>query len=502
MFDGVERRDGVAAVGQQVVVGETVFAVVERPNASEEATELKTLLNGAASDVRGLSAILALTEALDGAIRRADVPAELAAWGGRWVQATRVTLVEDRGLGDRVVVRRREGEGGATILVPAHAELNVGIEFDLPGNADTIAVLRLLGVAGRVCGSTLVRLEALEGIEKERESLRELAVGSARAFLGGSRAAAMVTKLVTKLAASDAVGLLEGETGVGKTFVARLIHEGSARALAPFQVVNCAAIPENLIESELFGHERGAFTGAMTARAGVLEAAARGTLLLDEIGELSIASQAKLLHVLEDRRFTRVGSTKSVPLNARVIAATNRDLDRMVEEGTFRRDLFFRLSVVRVAIPPLRERGDDLRLLARRILTDLLASSPRHVEGFTDDALKVIDTYPWPGNVRELRNVIEHALVLGDGPRITVEDLPAAVRAGARAVASERSAVAPPPVEGGRRSVNLPASLKWLEKQAIDAALDATAGNRKQAAAILGINRVTLYKKLRPESDR
>jgi DNA-binding NtrC family response regulator len=495
---GVETKDGVAGPGQQVVVGETIFEVVL--TAKEESTELRTLLTGPANDVRGLSAILALTESLDGATTRADVPAKLASWGERYVHASAVRIVEDRTLSDRVITRSGEGDKGTVVLVPAHAELGVGIELTLAKNGDALAVLRLLGVAGRLCGSTLARLEAMEASERERASLRKLAVGSARAFLGASAAATNVTNLVTRLAASDATGLLEGETGVGKTFVARLIHEAGARAQAPLQIVNCAAIPENLVESELFGHERGAFTGAVTARAGVFESAGRGTVLLDEIGELPLASQSKLLHVLEDKRFMPVGSTRSIPLGARVLAATNRDLQAMVEEGTFRRDLFFRLGVVRVAVPPLRERGDDLVLLADHILSDLRASSARRVDGFTDAALEVIRRYAWPGNVRELRNVLEHALVMGDGPRIAVEDLPAAVRAVAAAAAPRKTTEttsATTPQEPARRVVDLPASLEWLEKQAIEAALEATAGNQKQAAAILGINRVTLYKKLK-----
>jgi DNA-binding NtrC family response regulator len=501
---GVETRDAIAAVGQQIVIGETVFEVIAgpSPSPSEGATELKTLLGGAASDVRGLSAILALTEALDGAAHRADVPAWLAAWAQRYIHATDARLVEDRALGDRVVTREAEGGAGTIVRVPAQPELGVGIEFTVAKNGDAVPTLRLLGVAGRLCGSTLARLDFVASIEREKASLRQLAVGSARAFLGESAAAANVTKLIARLADSDVLALLEGETGVGKTFVARLIHEAGERASSPLQTVNCAAIPENLIESELFGHERGAFTGADRARAGIFESAGRGTVLLDEIGELPLASQAKLLHVLEDKRFTRLGSTKTVPLAARVLTATNRDLEEMVKLGTFRRDLFFRLSVVRVAVPPLRERGDDLVLLAQHLLADLVASAPRHIDGFSDAALEVIRRYAWPGNVRELRNVIEHALVMGDERRIEVLDLPPAVRAVAAAAAPKTTTVVPSttPGEGGRRAVELPANLDWLERQAIQAALEATGGNQKQAAAILGINRVTLYKKLKSES--
>jgi DNA-binding NtrC family response regulator len=421
------------------------------------------------------------------------------------VHASEVKLVEASAKSDDAVTRRSESDEVTILTIPTHAPLGIKIEIAIarPIERVNVGMLRLLAVAGRLCGSTLVRLDALESSEGDRESLRQLAIGSARAFLGESPAAALVTKLIARLAASEVVALLEGETGVGKTFVARLIHEAGERAKAPLRVVNCAAIPDSLIESELFGHERGAFTGAVGARAGVFEAAGRGTVLLDEIGELPLTSQAKLLHVLEGREVTRLGSQRSVAIKARLLAATNRDLEAMVEEGTFRRDLFFRLSVVRMPIPPLRARGEDLVLLARRLLEDLAASSPRRVSGFTDGALDVIRRYPWPGNVRELRNVIEHALVLGDTPRIAEEDLPAAVRAGAAAAppdADERSA--PTATPGDRRAVELPANLEWLEKQAIAAALEATAGNQKQAAAILGINRVTLYKKLRAEKQQ
>jgi DNA-binding NtrC family response regulator len=495
LIDGAETRDGLAKVGHQIVIGETVLTVAAA-SAVGDATDLRTLMTGVETDVRGLAAVVALSEALDSAASRRDVAPLLLAWSQRYARARNAKLIEDGPIEDRIVTRAA-GDEGTVVSVPAHADLRVAIEFQLAGKLPDqgLSVLRLLAVAGRLCGSTLVRLDALRTVEREREALRDLAVGSARAFLGESSAALTVKKLIARLAPSDAVALFEGETGVGKTFVARLIHEVSGRAPAPLMVVNCAAIPESLIESELFGHERGSFTGATAARAGVFESAGRGTVLLDEIGELPLASQAKLLHVLEDKRFTRIGSTRPIQLLARVLAATNRNLEAMVEEGTFRRDLFFRLSVVRVSIPPLRERGEDLVVLAQHTLADLGASAGRRVDGFTEAALEVIRRYPWPGNARELRNVIEHALVLGDGPRIGVEDLPPAVRVGAAATAQAPSPQAP----GGARSVNLPANLEWLEKNAIDAALEATGGNQTQAAAILGINRATLHRKLRAE---
>jgi DNA-binding NtrC family response regulator len=469
-----------------------------------DTTEVKALLDGAAADVRGLSALVSLTEALDAARTCTEVPSLLLSWARCYLPATGVRLRDDRAVLDQVVARNSPGM--SLVVVPAPPDPRTSIEFDVanlfPGTSGVpTSVLRLLAVAGRLIGSGLARLGRLERLEKEKESLRSLAVGSARSFLGESDAAKTVTKLVSRLASSDVVALLEGETGVGKTFVARLIHEAGARANFALLVINCAAIPENLVESELFGHERGAFTGASSQRTGVFESAAHGTVLLDEIGELPLASQAKLLHVFDAKAFSRVGSTRSLPLTARVLAATNRNLSEMVEEGTFRRDLFFRVSAVRLRIPPLRERRDDLALLAHHILRDLLASTPYRVDGFAAEALDVIRRYQWPGNVRELRNVIEHALVLGEGGPISVSDLPEALRAGASADRSTAKDVEPYGLGvSSRRVVELPASLDWLEKQAIEAALAATGGNRKQAAAILGINRVTLYKKLRTEA--
>jgi DNA-binding NtrC family response regulator len=495
-----ETLDGIAVIGSRVIVGETVLAV-EAVSPWVETTDVKVLLDGVAADVLGLSALVTLTDALDCARTRGDVPSLLLAWSQRHLPSVGVTLVEDGGPQDRVMVRSVAGK--RSISVPAHADLRLSIAFEI-ANPDFVVgdgLLRLLAVAGRLCGSTLARLEAFDSMAREKDALRALALGSARSFLGDSDEATRVKGLVARLGDSDVVALLEGETGVGKTFVARLVHEAGRRARSPLLVVNCAAIPENLVESELFGHERGAFTGAVASRRGVFESAGNGTVLLDEIGELSLASQSKLLHVLEDKAFTRVGSTRRVALDARVLVATNRDLDQMVAQGTFRTDLFFRISVVRVRIPPLRERGEDLVLLARHILADLSASVPRRIDAFSEEALDVIRRYPWPGNVRELRNVIEHALVLGDGRHLAVTDLPAALRAVVSAAnpPTANSSEAVVDAVHPRRMVELPASLEWLEKAAIDAALEATGGNRTQAAAILGINRVTLYKKLRSE---
>jgi hypothetical protein len=243
-------------------------------------------------------------------------------------------------------------------------------------------------------------------------------------FPGQSAGAKHIARLVARLTNASTTVLLLGEGGTGKSLLARRLHEGGCRAPHPFRVVNCAALPD-LIETELFGHERGAYTGAVCTRVGTFESAGEGTIFLDEIAELPLASQAKLLRALEERRFERVGSNEPRALEARVIVATNRKLGEMVATGRFREDLYYRISVVRVQVPPLRERRDDIDLLAKIILAEVAAGVGRRVEGFAPDALEAMRAHPWPGNLRELRNVIESAVVLGDGPFITLEDLPA-----------------------------------------------------------------------------
>jgi two-component system NtrC family response regulator len=380
----------------------------------------------------------------------------------------------------------------ASVTVPAHGTRPRKITFltRLPPSRVSDSLRRIFVVAGAVCGSSLSRIEALAAAESDRDSMRSAAIGSARVFAGTSPAAADVARILPRIAASNSTVLLLGETGVGKSFVARLIHESSTREREPLRIINCAAVPESLVESELFGHERGAFSGAVTAREGVLQSAGRGTVLLDEIGEMPLASQAKLLRVLEERRFERLGSNRTIPLEARVLTATNRDLAAAAAAGEFRQDLFFRISVITLRIPALRERADDIVILAERILADLAPTSGRRVDGFSRDALDLIRSHHWPGNVRELRNAIEHALVLGDGRLISASDFPLGVRG---------------PVSQGETDdpsvVRLPAPLDWLERRAIEVALSSAGGNRTRAAALLGVKPSVLYYKLRQQGQ-
>jgi transcriptional regulator with AAA-type ATPase domain len=286
-----------------------------------------------------------------------------------------------------------------------------------------------------------------------------------------------------RAARTDVTVLLTGETGSGKEVVAAEIHRASARAAGPYVRINCASIPETLIESELFGHEKGAFTGADKRRIGIIERAHGGTLLFDEIGELPLAMQAKLLRVLEERKVTRVGDVEEISVDVRFVAATNRDLEREVEKGTFRHDLFFRLSALTLRVPPLRERPRDLPLLAAHFAQRATQAAGRPAAQVTDGFVQALLRYPWPGNVRELRNVVERALVLAEGTELTVNDLPERL-----AVLAPATTRAPAPMRD---------RLDDVERRALVDALRESGGNRTHAARKLGISRRALLYKLK-----
>ncbi len=289
--------------------------------------------------------------------------------------------------------------------------------------------------------------------------------------------------LVRQVAPSRTTVLLEGESGTGKELVARALHQLSPRAKAPLVAVHCAALSPQLLESELFGHEKGAFTGAHEQRAGRFERADGGTLFLDEIGEIDPATQVKILRVLEERAFERVGGRDTLSVDVRLIAATNRDLKAMVDAGEFREDLYYRLHVVSIRLPPLRERREDIPLLLHHYLAIFGKENHRPELGFTSDAVATLCAYRWPGNVRELRNVVESLVVLTRGDKITVRDLPEPVREDTRGAPS-----LPPAPAGG--------SMAEAERRTIVRALETQKGNRKRAAEELGISRRTLYRKL------
>jgi DNA-binding NtrC family response regulator len=294
-----------------------------------------------------------------------------------------------------------------------------------------------------------------------------------------------VKKMILKVARSNSTVLIRGESGTGKELIARAIHNQSPRAAEMFQAVNCAAINENLLESELFGHERGSFTGAHADKKGLFEVADRGTLFLDEIAELDISMQAKLLRALQEREIRRVGGTRPIKIDVRVVAATNRDLRAMVADGRFRDDLYYRINVLSVDVPPLRERKDDIPVLINFFLKKHTRNTSRLVRGFTPETKRMMLEYSWPGNVRQLESAIERAILLCEGDQITVDDLPLEVRQEAR-----------PAAEG---AFKLPAegiSFEDVERDLITQAMEQTDYNITKAAKLLGLTFRTLQYRL------
>lgn len=309
-------------------------------------------------------------------------------------------------------------------------------------------------------------------------------VASEVQLVGQSPALEEIKAQIAQVAPTNATVLIRGESGVGKELVARAIHLASPRREGPFVCLNCAALAESLLESELFGHEKGAFTGATQRKIGKFEAAHNGTIFLDEIGEMTPSAQAKLLRVLEGHPYERVGGSEPIRVNVRVVAATNRPLEEAVNAGQFRRDLYFRLQVIEIRVPPLRERRSDIPILAEFFLRRFLEETGRRLKGFTTAAMEKMRNYTWPGNVRELRNVIERAVALGKGPLLDAPDI------WLSGLELDSRPDAPPPAY-------TPRSLEEVEKEHIAATLRHTDWNKSQAAAILGIERSTLDRKIK-----
>ena len=303
------------------------------------------------------------------------------------------------------------------------------------------------------------------------------AVSAPPPLLGASAVMKRVLELVHNVAATDATVLITGESGTGKELVARAIHAGSNRRYSPLVVVNCGALPEGILESELFGHEAGAFTGARARHKGKFEAAEGGTIFLDEIGEVSPRVQVDLLRILEEKVVTRVGGNTPVPVDFRIVAATHRSLEERVRAGEFREDLFWRLNVFTIEIPPLRQRSEDIPLLAEHFLSNFTAAMSRRPMTFSPEAKGALVRYPWPGNVRELQNAIERAVVLSDGPVVEVDVLPVHV-----AASPDHAS---------------PGSLAEAEKAHVRAVLETNGWNITRAARVLDVDRVTLYNKIR-----
>jgi len=371
------------------------------------------------------------------------------------------------------------------ILMTAYGSEDLAVEAMKRGADDYIAKGRLQIDELEMRIAKALRARHLEGENTNLRQQLEVKYGLEN-VIGHSAAMAEVFDIVRQVAPTPATVLLRGESGTGKELIARAIHTLSARAKGPMVTVHCAALAATLLESELFGHEKGAFTGAHERRLGRFEQAQGGTLFLDEIGEIDATLQIKLLRVLGERTFERVGSSKTQSVDVRLVTATNKDLEAMVREGTFREDLFFRLRVMEIILPPLRARKDDVPLLAMAFLKEFSLASGKPVKDFTADALDLLLSYAWPGNVRELRTALEHAVVLCRGDRVSVRDLPHWVRN-----AASGGSLAPVPVVPGNLTV------KEAEKQLLTRALKETDGNRTLAAKRIGMSRRTLHRKLR-----
>jgi two-component system response regulator HydG len=337
---------------------------------------------------------------------------------------------------------------------------------------DTVGLM-LTNAAG-VIKRAISQEEEIRNLQSRIETSAEFS-----GIIGRDPKMQLIYKLIEDIAPTDATVLIQGESGTGKELVARAIHQLSPRKDKPFVVINCSAYPATLLESELFGHEKGAFTGAIRQKAGRFEQAHGGTVFLDEIGEISPSGQIKLLRVLQTQRFERVGGEQTLAVDVRILAATNKDLLQEVKEGHFREDLFYRLNVIPIHLPPLTERHNDIPLLARHFLRRFAVEQGKDIEDFRPEAMRLLLDYTWLGNVRELENSIEHATVLAKGGWIEASDLPAALHG-------------PTPIEGRPQP-----TMAQHEKELLERVLEECSWNKKQAAERLGISRNTLYVKLK-----
>jgi DNA-binding NtrC family response regulator len=406
---------------------------------------------------------------------------------------------------------RRRAPDLPVVMMTAHGNMETAVEAIKRGAFEYLTKPVRLDEVRAALGRAFERQRLSEEVQRLRAQLANAPRGG---LIGASGPMQEVFKKIGALAASDATVLITGESGTGKEFAARALHASGRRAEGPFVALNCAAMPETLLESELYGHMAGAFTGAIKDKPGRAELAEGGTLLLDEVTEMPISSQAKLLRFLEERRFERLGSTKTQEVDTRIVATTNRDLDALRAEGKIREDLYYRLNVVSIRMPPLRERMEDVPLLAAHFL-GVYGADPE--AGMSEEALEALTGYAWPGNVRELRNAIEHAVVMARGRSIRPEHLPPATVRGAETAGLAgqsaegikkpkasldaelteyaRQAVAAARAKGGEGNL-YEEMVRRCEKPLLAAALAAMNGNQVRAAQMLGIHRTTLRKKI------
>ncbi len=392
-------------------------------------------------------------------------------------------------------IKDRDPDTTEVIMLTGHGTIDQGVDAVRAGAyhylTKPVKVAELAAVIRNAAERAIMRREnVLLKREVRRPGSKEVMV------LGESPAWKQAWRLVHKAGPTESTVLILGRSGTGKEMAARQIHAVSTRARRPFVAVNCASVAASLLESELFGHEAGAFTSAQKRRRGLFELAHGGTLFLDEIGETSLEFQAKLLRVIETGEYRRVGGDVSLVTDVRLIAATNRNLKQEIEAGRFRDDLYYRLNVVTIELPALRERPGDVTLLARYFLEDV-APGLR----LTDEALEVLARYPWPGNVRELRNTIERMSILAERDELTPEEIPGDIRAGAELAAAEASESSedgePLPAEPADANGDAPITLALVERRHIEHVLAFTGGNKARAARLLGITAATLYNKLK-----
>jgi two-component system, NtrC family, response regulator AtoC len=436
----------------------------------------------------------AIRQVLSAAISKAGYPVDTAASAGEALAKLDVTpfdvVLSDvfMPVTDGIELLRQaraRGHAATFIMVTAFASVDSAIEALRAGAWDYITK----PVRNEEILHRLAQIDALRGLREENRALRTLVLGGGqKSFRFTSASMQAVERLVTRVAPTDSTVLIGGESGTGKGVTARRLHELSARRDGPFVAVNCGAIPENLIESELFGHQKGAFTGADRARKGLFLQADRGTIFLDEMGELPLSLQTKLLHVLEAKEVRPLGSEQSRKVDVRIVAATNRDLPAMVREGRFREDLFFRLSVFQIAMPPLRERRSDIPGLLRHVIAQrVMPSGASQTLTLEPEAEDLLVNFAWPGNVRQLENVLHRAAILADGGCIRVGDLPPEVSHLASALVVE-------PGEQGEGSLR--ERVRRFELSLIRRSIDDAGGDRRLAAQRLGIGLSSLYRKL------
>ncbi len=392
-----------------------------------------------------------------------------------------ITDLRMPGVSGEEILRRvtSESPGIPVIVLTGHGTVENAVEAMRSGAYDFLTkplnLDRLSLLVKRALQSRELVLHNRE-LEREMEGRK-----SFEHIIGKSPAMIKVFEVVKRVAPTKASVLITGESGVGKELIANALHNLSPRKDSPFVKVHCAALAETLLESELFGHEKGSFTGAVSRKRGRFELAHSGTIFLDEIGEIDQSVQIKILRVLQEKKFERVGGEETLEVDVRVVTATNRDLEREIAEGRFREDLFYRLNVVRIHVPPLRERKDDLPLMISAFIKEFAEENGKRIEGIEPKARSALYAYDWPGNVRQLRNCIESAVVLSSGPNITLEDIPPSIRPG-----DEIPAV----------SIPVGSTLSDAEREVILRTLSSCNGNKSRTAEILGIGRKTLHRKL------